>query len=103
MNSAPVTLPWISSTTATGESAAAGQTGASRLRQTTIARFILGPHGSALGSPVAPAPGWFFGCKWLAGYASVTIDITLRSAGTTICIGLFGPRADCFLVKLSGL
>ena len=39
--SAPVTLPCTSSTTATGESAAAGEASASRPRQTAIERFIF--------------------------------------------------------------
>ena len=52
----------MSSTTATGESAAAaGEASASRPRQTAIARFIFGTPSESAGSLVAPAPEWFHG------------------------------------------
>ncbi len=61
MNSAPVTLPFTSSTTATGESAAAGEASASRPRQTAIERFMFRTPSESAGSLVAPAPEWFHG------------------------------------------
>src|SRR6185312_17270461 len=61
MNSAPVTLPLMSSTTATGESAAAGEASASRPRQRAIVRFIFRTPLESAGSLVAPEPKWFHG------------------------------------------
>src|SRR6187399_1803272 len=96
MNSAPVTLPWISSTTATGESAAAGQTGASRPRQTTIARFILGLFGARRFACCTRALDGFMDAKGWPGTPAERTDITLGSAGTTICMRLI---ASCGLLS----
>src|SRR5215207_4208797 len=100
MNSAPVTLPLMSSTTATGEAAAAGEASASRPRQRAIVRFIFRTPLKSAGSLVAPAPKWFHGWikntrkileRYLAGTPAEPTDSTYRSAGTTI------GRADRFL------
>src|SRR5262245_8052315 len=61
MNSAPVTLPLTSSTTAAGESAAAGAASASNPSQAAIDRFIAKIPIANAGLLVAPAPEWFQG------------------------------------------
>src|SRR6478672_5253439 len=95
MNSAPVTLPCTSSTTATGESAAAGEASASRPRQTAIERFIFWTPSEKrkfISRASVRLVSWV-DQKYPASVSAEPTDITDRSARTTT------GRTDRFLTR----